>query len=876
MLINFFKIRNFRRLKNVFLETNEGMITAFVGANNSGKSSALIAIKTFLTADRKLLKISDFSIPCLKLIRSFFIAYETQCTMEQFNDCLPSVEVGISYETEKNSLEGPIANLFVPHLDFPEGTKFNRSIRIKLRIDENGFNLLKKDCQTILQQYGNKTADSESSYDKDPSDDGHLLKHVYDLPISRYFSFEGKHVNTLELDSSKSITKSVQKLKHEPLDSNTNQDEIPKNSLTKESPESTKEVTEDTRDIANLQETLKQHFKITFIPNLSRLEAFNNNFGNIRGLRDTVFRENNNSYTPTELNDLTKDAVRSQAYANNEWSKYFKNFYSEINENFAAKAQFNADVSYPQFGAFFNAFKPPVPDFVCWFPSPLDTGIVLPESNQGLGTRNISALQIFLSNAVREWKEIRTYMAGDEVVSPKAFCHLVLIEEPESNLNATLEGKIPKIIQTTLEPDAVSKTNLSETTYNLYRTKVLVTTHSLEFTRKISPKQIAYFKRLTDLQPSISNLGEVGKSRITEVVNFSSLTVEKLDKLDLEKLLTQWGFLDYYQVLFCDGVVLFEGITEHTLIKPLLERKIATASNTESDTYKRIASLLDRQITWTYAKGKAFNFIKPLLEELNIPTLIVTDIDFELNLPKGSKEKGIPTPRERIKQDVVLVKERKDPTFCQYYWKESYIKSCTSSNSTLTALLQVKKPNVEAIVKKLAGGYIERSVIYATQEWITLKCDDSGVYTVEEPNQVEPDVQARCSNNETPQTEANQGQKLFNYRSSQELPRSFEESMVLTNLNIFKHIDRYVEVEDDEISKLAKAFKLLREAPPSFSLIQPLIWHGINATAFSKTLFASTLKQKDIDLDPPRYILNGLLKLEHMIESHQKEEHGHE
>jgi predicted ATP-dependent endonuclease of OLD family len=61
MRIAFLDIQNFRKLKNTRIELSE-QNTVFVGANNSGKTSAMDVLIKFLTNKPKSFSINDFTI----------------------------------------------------------------------------------------------------------------------------------------------------------------------------------------------------------------------------------------------------------------------------------------------------------------------------------------------------------------------------------------------------------------------------------------------------------------------------------------------------------------------------------------------------------------------------------------------------------------------------------------------------------------------------------------------------------------------------------------------------------------------------------------------------------------------------------------------
>ncbi len=63
MHLSSIRIRNFRRLKNVRVNLDD-LISIFVGANNSGKTSATQAIHMFVAGAKEKFSIHDFSADC--------------------------------------------------------------------------------------------------------------------------------------------------------------------------------------------------------------------------------------------------------------------------------------------------------------------------------------------------------------------------------------------------------------------------------------------------------------------------------------------------------------------------------------------------------------------------------------------------------------------------------------------------------------------------------------------------------------------------------------------------------------------------------------------------------------------------------------------
>src|SRR3546814_16328184 len=70
MHIETMRLRNFRRLKDVRVDLASD-ISIFVGANNSGKTSASHALQLFTAGSRDRFSIHDFSADCWEAIDAF-------------------------------------------------------------------------------------------------------------------------------------------------------------------------------------------------------------------------------------------------------------------------------------------------------------------------------------------------------------------------------------------------------------------------------------------------------------------------------------------------------------------------------------------------------------------------------------------------------------------------------------------------------------------------------------------------------------------------------------------------------------------------------------------------------------------------------------
>lgn len=825
MEIQQIRIKNFRRLDDISIQMKHD-ITLFVGANNSGKSSALLACKKFLTGDRGSIKFSDFSISCLNAIlnliplsisnpvvslqnqhphstnpdgysdqsgnyiissinqqsKNINLKADDEVTIKRINKLLPEVHACLQFD-RSNHDEVPFAETFYLPANLIPNAETSNWLHLALRIDDKGLTILQKDLQELIKQLNlsNVSGDSKSVF----------LKHIYNLKVSNYFKLEGKFY----IKQSNPPANNQSKIEPSPDYNDSSAPAIP-----------------------NLNDVLKRLFKVTLIPNLSRLESGFDKLTNIKTLTDTLG-------TVTKLADYATEtdkqlyllALQSQREAFNQWGNHYSNLLNKTNDFIANQGSFNDDFNIPKFSAEFNQNNLPVPVLQCWFPTGTESDFVFPEENQGLGTRNLTALRVCLATAAREWRSYTTYDGGETREHNKAFCHLVLLEEPEANLNSNLERLLPSLILESLKTDESID---SKDTNSSFRTKILVTTHSLELTKQLSPQQIVYFKRLySDHNPN-------ARERSSKVVNLCDFSTQETT----EKLY----FLDYYQVLFADGVVIFEGDSEIVLVRSLLEKHLASSNNLLDVS---IANLLrNRQVAWLQAKSRYIKFIKFLLQSLDVPTLFVTDLDFSL------------PPHLNFTVEIFKAKIHEAFTSDQNLFVElsnalrpENIFNYNSSNGNLNRACINEEPTVANIYKNLPN-FIDGSIIYATQLPIEV---------------------------------------THNNCRYQEIPRSLEEAFILENFDWISWIYYGQENIPHELLVQVKKFeKVIAYQTNQQIPLQALLWSSMKN--LKKTHFAHIFEEYSFHLVPkttdqnetwyrlefrvPSYITTGLQRLEDLIQ----------
>lgn len=139
MKLNCFHIRNFRRLKNIIVDL-EPDISIFVGANNSGKTSAAHALDMFVNGEKDKFSIYDFTSYCWAEINK--VGDDPQKSISEELE-LPSISLDLWFEIGGSDL-GRVLDL-LPSLDW-EGTTVGLRIQFQ---PKNTIELLTKFSEAL-------------------------------------------------------------------------------------------------------------------------------------------------------------------------------------------------------------------------------------------------------------------------------------------------------------------------------------------------------------------------------------------------------------------------------------------------------------------------------------------------------------------------------------------------------------------------------------------------------------------------------------------------------------------------------------------------------------------------------------------------------
>ncbi|MHB1117730.1 AAA family ATPase [Sideroxydans sp.] len=237
----------------------------------------------------------------------------------------------------------------------------------------------------------------------------------------------------------------------------------------------------------------------------------------------------------------------------------------------------------------------------------------LPEDSNGLGYQNLVSIVFALMSFRDKWMKVGKASKStdeDEALIPPL--HLVLIEEPEAHLHAQVQQVFIKQAY-----DVLRKHDKLMSSKNL-RTQLIVSTHSSHLAHEADFASLRYFRRL----PVNAVDGAVP---ISCVINLSE-TFGNEDETG--RFVKRYLKATHCDLFFADGAVLVEGPAERILVPHFVR-------NREQFKYLRRC-----YVTWLEIGGSHAHRLKSLINHLGLNTLIITDID-----AKDADGKAVPPMR---------------------------------------------------------------------------------------------------------------------------------------------------------------------------------------------------------------------------------------
>lgn len=231
-----------------------------------------------------------------------------------------------------------------------------------------------------------------------------------------------------------------------------------------------------------------------------------------------------------------------------------------------------------------------------------DNTFSLPEQYNGLGYKNLIHIIFQLITFRDRWLrvgKIGKKLSGEDIgIEP---IHLVLVEEPEAHLHAQVQQVfVRKAYQVLREYGEVE---------NHLTTQMVISTHSSYVAYEAGFESLRYFKR----KPASSEQ----PTPQAEVVNLATVfPSEKKGETDLSstnKFVSRYLKTTHCDLFFANGIILVEGAAERMLLPHFI-------TNHHQNLRRSYISILE-------IGGAHAQRLRPLIELLGLPTLVITDTD---------------------------------------------------------------------------------------------------------------------------------------------------------------------------------------------------------------------------------------------------------
>lgn len=235
----------------------------------------------------------------------------------------------------------------------------------------------------------------------------------------------------------------------------------------------------------------------------------------------------------------------------------------------------------------------------------------LPESYNGLGYQNLISMIFRLMSFRDAWMRVgkASKSSTESKIEP---IHLVLVEEPEAHLHAQVQQVfINKAYKVLRDHDHLDKNAALQT-------QLIVSTHSSHVAHEVKFECLRYFRRLP--------AGMGSTVPISTVINLSNV-FGKED--ETERFVTRYLRAHHADLFFADAAILVEGPAEKMLVPNFIR---------EHNEF-----LTQCYITLLEINGSHAHRLRPLIEALGLLTLVVTDLD--AGEVVGAKVKAVPVKR---------------------------------------------------------------------------------------------------------------------------------------------------------------------------------------------------------------------------------------
>lgn len=243
----------------------------------------------------------------------------------------------------------------------------------------------------------------------------------------------------------------------------------------------------------------------------------------------------------------------------------------------------------------------------------LGSMVTLPEDYNGLGYQNLIAMVFYLMSYRDAWMRSKKAQKDDEgnETSPEPL-HVVLVEEPEAHLHAQVQQVFIR------KAYSVLRNHDSLRAARTFTTQLVVSTHSSHIAHEVDYASLRYFRRAqASLETPIPH---------TVVINLQSVFG---NDDDTPRFVTRYLRAHHCDLFFADAALLVEGAAERILVPHFLRLP----------THEYLSRCY---ITLLEVGGSHAYRLRPLIEKLGLLTLVITDLD-----AKGANNRSVRPERGR-------------------------------------------------------------------------------------------------------------------------------------------------------------------------------------------------------------------------------------
>lgn len=583
MRIEFVEIGNFRKL----ISTRIGLSadkTVFVGANNSGKTSAITALRYFLVdRERSSFCFNDFTLSHWPGINAMGADWEAAHVAQhalpepEWDAFLPFLDVWMQVEeNEVHYVQG-----ILPTLDWAGGR-----LGVRVRYEPKDREQLQKDYLTAradardLQTAGAALAE-EKGQDAAQFQVAiwpQTLVEFLQRRVTRYFT-----IHTYVLDPTACVDPLHGRAQPQPLNGSEPIDGDP------------------FKGLIRIDEISAQRgFGHAGESSIDEGEASGSTSRKLSSQLRQYYKSHLDPYESPDAKDLLALKAIEEAQ---------EAFNVRLSDGFESPLKEMHTLGYPgvtdpklNISTRLRPVEGLNHDAAVQFVVPMQAGgasisLYLPEDSNGLGYQNLISM-VFRLMAFRDsWMRVGKAQskASDDAIIPPL--HLVLIEEPEVHLHTQVQQVFIRQAHKILRNHDQLKDGSN------FVTQMVVSTHSSHIAHECHFDSLRYFRRLPASEHTIptSCVVNVGEAFGGEQ--------------ETKRFVTRYLKVTHCDLFFADAAVLIEGPAERILVPHFVN------SHTEFD------KLAESYITWLEIGGSHAHKLRSLIENIGLTTLVVTDLD---------------------------------------------------------------------------------------------------------------------------------------------------------------------------------------------------------------------------------------------------------